>query len=138
MTIEESSLLKDPVIKELLTKIPDGFDINFNDNQLQGLKIALANRTWRSHPIDFRNSIGLLTWRYYFVFIAGRDFRTSRKQSRPLFKFTEAIFLSLLLIFIGLFGILIVYLIKSALGIDIFPNFSFGVWGWFKGVFLAG
>ena len=33
-----------------------------------------------------------------------------------------------------LFGILVLYLIKSALGIDIFKGFSFGVWDWFKGL----
>ena len=27
------------------------------------------------------------------------------------------------------------YLIKSAMGIDVFPHFSFGVWDWFKKVF---
>ena len=26
-------------------------------------------------------------------------------------------------------AILTLYLIKSALGLDIFPNFSFGIWG---------
>jgi hypothetical protein len=33
-------------------------------------------------------------------------------------------------------GILVLYLIKSALGIDLIPGFSFGVWGWFQDEFL--
>jgi hypothetical protein len=26
----------------------------------------------------------------------------------------------------------VLYLVKSALGIDLIPGFSFGVWGWFQ------
>jgi uncharacterized protein YacL len=33
-------------------------------------------------------------------------------------------------------GVLILYLVKSALGIDLIPGFSFGVWGWFQEEFL--
>ena len=29
-------------------------------------------------------------------------------------------------------GVLILYLVKSALGIDLIPGFLFGVWGWFQ------
>ena len=34
--------------------------------------------------------------------------------------------------FACLFGLLLLYLIKSALGIDLIPGFSLGIWGWFK------
>jgi hypothetical protein len=35
-----------------------------------------------------------------------------------------------------LFGLLVLFLVKSAMGIDIFPNFSLGIWGWFQQTFL--
>ena len=38
--------------------------------------------------------------------------------------------------FSTLLGLLILYLVKSALGIDLVPGFSLGTWGWFKGEFL--
>lgn len=34
-------------------------------------------------------------------------------------------------------AVLVLYLVKSALGIDLVPGFSLGVWGWFKGAFLS-
>jgi hypothetical protein len=29
-------------------------------------------------------------------------------------------------------GLLLLYLVKSALGIDLFDGYSFGIWHWFK------
>jgi len=136
VTSKNNSIHSDSTIKGLLERIPDSFDSNFTDQQLEGLKIALGTRKWRDHPIDFRYSVGLLKWRYYFVFIAGRDIRTSRLRDHPLFKASEVLFLTLLVIFMLSFAVLLAYLLKSALGINIFPNYSFGVWGWFKGAFL--
>jgi len=136
MSTKNTSIRLDPKIKGLLDRIPEGFDKDFTDEQLLGLNIALGKRSWRDHPIDFRHSIGLLKWRYYFVFIAGRDLRGSRLQDRPLIKGAEVLFLTFLVIFMMLLGMLLAYLLKSALGIDILPNFSFGIWGWFKDSFL--
>jgi hypothetical protein len=31
-------------------------------------------------------------------------------------------------------GILVLYLVKSALGINLIEGFSFGIWDWFKGL----
>ena len=33
-----------------------------------------------------------------------------------------------------LVGVLALYLLKSALGIDIIPGYSFAIWDWFRGV----
>jgi len=43
--------------------------------------------------------------------------------------------LSVVLTLSVLLMLLLTYLVKSALGIDIFEGYSFGVWGWFKGLF---
>jgi len=32
--------------------------------------------------------------------------------------------------------IFVLYIIKSAIGINIFEHYSFAVWGWFKSIFL--
>lgn len=47
----------------------------------------------------------------------------------------KATVLAVILLACGLVGLLLLYLLKSALGIDIFPDYSFGVWTWFKGLF---
>lgn len=41
-------------------------------------------------------------------------------------------FTGLLFLYATACGVLVLYLIKSALGIDLIPSFSFGVWGWFQ------
>ncbi|MCG6508060.1 hypothetical protein K6U15_15045, partial [Vibrio parahaemolyticus] len=45
---------------------------------------------------------------------------------------TSAILVGLLAL-LGL-SFLALYLLKSAMGIDIFPNYSLGIWDWFKGL----
>jgi hypothetical protein len=47
-----------------------------------------------------------------------------------------AIFLSGFLLISALVGIFVLYILKSALGVDLIPGFSFGVWDWFQGAFL--
>lgn len=134
---KENSVADDPFTQGLVKRLPKDLQGSFTKEQLAALKIIFAKQSWREHPIDFRRSVGLLNWRYYFVFIAGRDIRRSRVNERPVMKALEAAFLSFFVIFMTLFGLLVIYLIKSAMGIDVFPNFSLGIWGWFKGVFLS-
>ena len=43
-----------------------------------------------------------------------------------------ALMLALFVTFCTLFGLLVLYLIKSALGINLFEDFSLGIWSWFK------
>lgn len=51
-------------------------------------------------------------------------------------RLSMALVLSVFLLFSAALGILLLYLVKSALGIDLIPGFSFGVWGWFQHSFL--
>ena len=56
---------------------------------------------------------------------------TDREQA--IQRLAMATTLAVFITFSALVGILVLYLIKSALGIDLIPGFSFGVWDWFKG-----
>ena len=64
----------------------------------------------------------------------GRNYRNITRQEQLFSAFAVAIFFTLLITFSVLLGILVLYLIKSALGIDLIEGFSFGVWDWFKGL----
>jgi hypothetical protein len=68
------------------------------------------------------------------VFLLGKNHRDLSRSEKAISAFTLSLFISLFIIFCVLFGILVLYLIKSALGIDLIEGFSFGVWGWFKGL----
>lgn len=126
------TLQQDPVIAKLMEKLPASARGTFTDEQLQALKIALGGRTWGSHAVDLRWTLKWWRWQYYFVFLAGRNRRTLSVREQQMQRYALAIFLSGFLLFSTLVGILVLYLLKSALGIDLIPGFSFGVWGWFQ------
>jgi hypothetical protein len=127
-----ANIQSDPAIAKLLDKVPVDMRGSFNDEQLLALKVALGGRTWGAHAIDFRWTLKWWRWQYYFVFLAGRNRRVLTDRERTIQRLAMATALASFLIFSGLLGILMLYLVKSALGIDLIPGFSFGVWGWFK------
>ena len=71
-------------------------------------------------------------WQYYFVFLTGRNKRALSARERQVQRLSMAIVLSVFLLVSAAVGILVLYFVKSALGIDLIPGYSFGVWGWFQ------
>ncbi|MEA3545657.1 MAG: 3-phosphoshikimate 1-carboxyvinyltransferase, partial [Thermodesulfobacteriota bacterium] len=128
-----STITSDPFIKGLLARIPKKNRSSFSDEQLLSLKIALSGRKWGHHTIDMRGTLGVWRWRYYYVLVGGREQRTLTRREEKLMQMANALALMTFLTFSVLLGILVIYLIKSALGIDLIPDYSFGVWKWFKG-----
>ena len=130
------SIHADPVITKLLDKVPADMRGSFSAEQLLALKVALGGRTWGAHPVDARWTLKWWRWQYYFVFLAGRNRRVLSDREQTIQRLAMATFLAVFLTFSTLVGILVLYLVKSALGIDLIPGFSFGVWGWFQSEFL--
>lgn len=126
------SIQADPVITKLLDKVPFEMRASFSDEQLLALKVALGGRTWGAHAIDARWTLKWWRWQYYFVFLAGRNRRTLSARERQVQRLSMAIVLTVFLLVSAAVGILVLYLVKSALGIDLIPGFSWGVWDWFK------
>lgn len=126
--------------KGLLRRVPENIRDSFSTEQLSALKVAFGTRNkWGQHPIDLRGSFSIWRWRYYFVVLAGRNKRllTAREKRISLMVKTTLVLTFLkFLTFSTLMGLLVLYLIKSAMGIDILPGFSLNIWGWFKGTFL--
>jgi hypothetical protein len=130
------SLKNEIGMRKLLERMPEHVQDSFSEEQLSNLKVAIAARTWGNHAIDVRSTLKFFRYRYYYVFVAGRNRRELSSRERRLGLLIQAVALSVFLIFSTLIGVLVLYLIKSAMGVDIFPGFSFGVWGWFNGAFL--
>ena len=90
------------------------------------VSITLATR----HRIDIRKSLPFFGKRLYMVFLLGRDLRA---RSRPESKLSRIV-VTFLILFATLFllccVLLTLYMIKSALGIDIFQHFHVGIWDW--------
>ncbi|OCC15609.1 hypothetical protein DBT_0960 [Dissulfuribacter thermophilus] len=128
-----NGIKNDPFIRELLRKLPSEERDSFTDRQLLALKAALgARRRWGRHLIDIRGTIGLWRWRYYYVILGGRERRKLSRRQEQMLRSVKLAFLVGFLTFSSLLGLLIIYLVKSALGIDLIPGFSLGIWDWFK------
>lgn len=123
-------------LAKILGLMPENVQNSFTDEQLKNLKVAVTASSRKKHTIDIRSVISLFSYRYYYVIIAGREQREMSRREVRLKRLMYLLFLSLFLTFSALLGILVLYLLKSAIGIDIFPDFSFGVWRWFKMTFL--
>ena len=135
-TAARDQLKNETGLRKLLDRMPQDVQDSFTEEQLANIKLAISARTWGSHAIDVRSTIKFFSYRYYYVFVAGRNRRELSSRERKLGLLIQAVALAVFLTFSAVFGILVLYLLKSAAGIDIFAGFSFGVWGWFKGEFL--
>ena len=113
--------------------MPKKIQETFTDDQLTHLKLAIGARHWGKHAIDSRGVIKFFKYRYYFVFLAGRNRRELSSSKKVMVGFSQVIGLFFTSLFTLLIILLTLYLVKSALGIDIFKNYSFGIWSWLKG-----
>ncbi|MFK5894063.1 MAG: 3-phosphoshikimate 1-carboxyvinyltransferase [Pseudomonadota bacterium] len=133
---KNTDIKEDHNIKSLLARMPnDEIKDSFSNEQLESLKIAMGARDWKTHTIDIRFTLPIFGKRYYFVLIAGKSIRSSRLQ-RAILRKTEILFIALIFSVIFMFALLIIYLVKSALGINLFSDFSLGIWDWLKQTML--
>lgn len=136
ITLVSLSIRDDPFIKGLLAKLSAPDSETFTEGQLVALKAALGGRSWGAHAIDLRRTFSIWRWRYYLVFLAGRNRRALTRREHKL---QHLVFATILVAFgtiSTLVGILVFYLATSALSIEQIPGISFGVWDWFKQQFL--
>jgi hypothetical protein len=123
---------KRPLVLERFYEALDGkTDTELTSEQRVAVEQAVLSITASSmHWIDVRKSFPFLHRRYYFVFLFGLDHRKRPRQESTL----VCMLLTALILFTGLFctfaALLTLYMIKSALGIDIFPHFHLGIWDW--------
>ncbi len=129
-------LRDDPIIKNLLERMPDEVKESFSEAQLSHLKVALGARSWGKHAVDFRSTVKFFRYRYYYVFVAGRNRREMSRKEKQISLLIQSAILTGFIGISTLFGLLLLYLLKSALGIDLFSGFSLGIWDWFKETFL--
>lgn len=130
---DDGALTRDPFIMGLKQRLPEHLRESFSDDQLEGLRSAFATRSWGRHKIDLRGTFSLWSNQYYFVLVGGRNKRNLSRAQRNLSLAAKAGMITLFLFFSMLVGLVVLYLIKSALGINLLPNYSLGLWDWFKG-----
>ncbi|MFO7140524.1 hypothetical protein B9T16_02135 [Arthrospira sp. PCC 8006] len=124
------SRLQPPNADDYLQKMSPEVLASFNPQQLEEIRQTLDAAIPKPSPkiVDLRFTIDLIIDRFYVVVFVGKERR--QKKRSPLFpqanKMANIIAASLLLIGLNLMItaiiFLLLYLIKSALGIDLFPG----------------
>jgi len=126
-------------VNQLLSNMDKSVANSFTYRQRKALQKSINAQGWRKHQVDFRPTLALpfLPWSFYVVFLLGVNKRGLLPAERfiAFTMFLSAVFLMGLLV-IGCVFVLI-YLLKSWLGIDLFPNESLGIWGEFKNYFKS-
>ncbi|TQV77218.1 hypothetical protein FLL45_04530 [Aliikangiella marina] len=126
-----------PALQRLLGQMEPKVVESFSRKQLKSLDSATSDRGWRAHSFDFRPTVVIpfLPWSFYFVFLMGRNQRALSSNEVGAAAGMFVLMLSLFILI--LFGLLlaILYIIKSALGIDLFPDDSLGLWDALKSIF---
>jgi hypothetical protein len=125
----------DPCIHGLLERMPEKVGQTLSDEQLICIKNALGAHRGSRHKVDIRGSFG--RWRYYYVFLLGRERRHLSRKELRMTRTAKAVLVASFLLFSALTGVGIVYLLKSAFGINLFPKHDLGLWGWFKAHILS-
>ncbi len=120
-------------LQGLLSKMPAEIAASYTQEQLLHLDEALRkNKAKLPVNVKGRVSIPFTTTRFFWVFLAGRDKRELSRGEINVKKTTLIALIAGAILVSTLMGLLILYLIKSALGINLFEHFSLGIWGWFK------
>ena len=91
---------------------------------------VLATTLATRHRIDIRRTVSFFGRRYFYVFLAGRDRRRIPRHESTLGRLALSVLVVAWLLFCAVSIFITLYLIKSALGIDVFKNFHVGIWTW--------
>ena len=132
-----NSIRNDPDVMNLLCRLPDETALSLTDKQLRHIKVAVGNGGYRKHKIDYRGTIPIPFYpsRVYFVLLMGRNIRVVTRNEKSMALMTILLLTILFLSLSTLLGLVLLYILKSALGINLFEGFSLGLWGWLKQAF---
>jgi hypothetical protein len=128
------SIRKDPDIMSLLSRLPLDTASVLTDTQLSHLKVAIGSGQYRKHKIDIRGTIPLPFFpsRIYFVLLMGRNVRSLSRQEKSIAITSMLLLTIIFLVFSSALGLVIIYVLKSALGINLLEGYSLGLWDWIK------
>jgi len=129
------SIRKDPDIMSLLSRLPQNTASELTDIQLSHLKVAIGNDQYRTHKVDIRGTFPVPFYpsRIYFVLLMGRNIRSLSRQEKYIAMSSMILLTALFFVFSTALGLMLIYVVKSALGIDLFESYSLGFWDLIKG-----
>ncbi|WP_147274812.1 hypothetical protein [Ferruginivarius sediminum] len=115
---------RDPFFRYYFERVDPEVAASFTPAQRRAIKLMFGARARAKHDIDVRRSIGLLGRRYYFVLLGGVERRDKERLQR------EGMVSSLLDAAVSLIGlaamllpvVIVVYFLKSSLGVDLISD----------------
>ena len=123
----------DPFQRLFFSRIPEDVAQSFSSAQLDAVKLAFGARSSGTHLVDVRFTVPVASRSWYVVLLAGRVHRMHmhlhhrgmlRRLLRRMWRTGNAL-VATVMVLLGMFALLIVlYVGKRALGIDIFPGFD--------------
>ena len=120
-----------PVIERFYTHLDETIAQGLTPEQKEGVENAILASTLASrHQLDIRRRFPFFSTPYYLVFLFGRDLRRQHRQESTLSRMLLTFLLLIAVLFVTCCVLLTLYMIKSALGIDVFQNFHVGIWDW--------
>ena len=124
------SIRKDPDIISLLSRLPQETASLLTDTQLSHLKVAIGSGQYRKHKVDLRGTLPVpfFTYRIYFVLLMGRNIRSLSRQEKSIAVTSMLLLTVIFLVFSTTLGLVIIYVLKSALGINLLEGYSLGLW----------
>ena len=124
----------DPAMQALLKRLNPAIANSFTTEQLCALASVVGARGGRLHAVDVRSTIKLpfIPFSFYLVFLMGRNRRTLSKREQTIAVFSLFLFVTISFTLAACFTVLMLYLVKSALGIDLISGFSLGIWQWYN------
>ncbi|BFT31331.1 hypothetical protein D210916BOD24_25070 [Alteromonas sp. D210916BOD_24] len=131
---EEVHPIHDPAVKNLLQRMDKSVAESFTLEQLLALRRVVGLRGGRIHSVDARTTVKLpfLPWSFYLVFLAGKNRRSLSEHEKTIATSMLLLLITAVFMVLTLIGLVIIYLLKSWLGINIFEGFSLGVMDWLK------
>lgn len=125
--------IKDPYVDACMRSIDDAVYATFSTQQLTAITKAISSKNkkkqeLRPHTLDLRFTIPYLFGGFYFVILGGKDQRKDRRRTGSRRAKTARLSIIILVLFItsGLVWLPLsfygLYVLKSAYGIDIFPE----------------
>lgn len=127
-----SRVSADPFLLNVLESLPRDVRLSFTKRQVESLHQAFQRERWRSrHLVDVRFAIPLYLARLYAVVLVGKDRRRTSQNTASEYRQTASTLIKVLLLFgfvlvfsavVLVAGFFFLYVLKSGLGINLFPD----------------
>lgn len=130
---ERSVGLDHHFVQRFTVQVPHHIAATFTDEQMRGVVQAFGVRRWVKHKLDVRFTFRALGRTWYVVMLGGVD-RRPRDRNRlegaahPVVTAGNIMFLFMVSAIMAVLALGLLYLLKSAVGLDLFPGASLGLW----------